>query len=527
MNGRQTMITPDDFVKMNPDLLSGLHSKPSISTTNNSTMKIHQFSQQGKRSNNEDSIGHSAALLTVCDGMGGHNYGERASAFVVEAMLQAFPTPQALGKMEIQQQLNKVQQDLNALLEKEPELEKMGTTFTGVFITPDVWYAAHIGDSRIYLFRPSERKLWHTWDHSLVGELMRTKEITVEAGRFHPMSNRIAKAIIAQKDGKPASASIVKIDELKSGDVLLLCSDGVVEGWGDRELARLFSDESLSFEQKCEKLAQQCNAKSKDNNTALIAEIEEADAFSFGTNDELEWTTFAEVEVDYEQYLKDNQPEEAPAEEQEKEDEKPQTGTAETEKPEPEQVAQSNMAEQEKPEPEQKPAADSKKEPDKPIPAPSAENTVHQPSTSQRNDGHKRSNVSRIVIAIVLLVIAIALAFFFIPKGKDAPADEKTETPGRPSKTEAEMKLQGEEAAAFNAIKTVEDCDNYLKKYRDIATPERIKTVERKKEALEQKAKEAVEADRKKAEEEAQAAEQKPQNETNNSNEELLNLLQL
>lgn len=268
-------------------------------------MKINQFSQQGKRSNNEDSVGYSKGLLTVCDGIGGHVSGERASAFVIEAMLKAFAAPQPIGKMEIQQQLNKVQTDLNQLLEKEPELEKMGTTFTGIFLTPDVWYAAHIGDSRIYLFRPSEQKLWHTWDHSLVGELMRTHEITVEAGRFHPMSNRIAKAIIAQKDGNPSNASIVKIDELKAGDIFMLCSDGVVEAWGDLELVKLFSDTSLSFEQKCKQLKKQCAEKSKDNNTALIAEIEEKDAFSFGGNDELEWTTFAEVEADYQQYLKD------------------------------------------------------------------------------------------------------------------------------------------------------------------------------------------------------------------------------
>ena len=270
-------------------------------------MKIQNFSQQGKRSNNEDSLGFKPGLLTVCDGIGGHVSGERASAFVVDAMLQAFEQPRPLGKMDIQQELNKVQTDLNQLLVNEPELEKMGTTFTGIFITPDVWYAAHIGDSRIYLFRPSEQKLWHTWDHSLVGELMRTHEITIEAGRFHPMSNRIAKAIIAQREGKIASASIVKIDQLKAGDIFMLCSDGVVEGWGDLELVNLFSDPSLSFEEKCQKLRQQCAIKSKDNNTALIAEIEESDAINYGNNDELEWTTFAEVEADYQQFLKDNQ----------------------------------------------------------------------------------------------------------------------------------------------------------------------------------------------------------------------------
>lgn len=269
-------------------------------------MKIYKFSQLGKRGNNEDSLGTTDGLITVCDGMGGHNFGERASAFVVKNMLEAFEQRGKLSKMDIQHQLNKVQDDLNHLLDNEPELEKMGTTFTGIFLTPDVWYAAHIGDSRIYLFRPSENKLWHTWDHSLVGELMRTHEITVEAGRFHPMSNRISKAIIAQKDSKPVSASIVKLDNLKKGDVLLLCSDGVIESWGDIEFVKLFSDTSLTFEQKCEKLRAQCDANSKDNNTAIIAEIEEQDAFNFGNNDELDWTSFDEVEADYNQYVKDN-----------------------------------------------------------------------------------------------------------------------------------------------------------------------------------------------------------------------------
>ena len=271
-------------------------------------MKIHQFSQQGKRNNNEDSLGLNDVLLTVCDGMGGHNYGERASAFVVEQMCQMNESLKPLSKTDIQHQLNEVQASLNNLLETEPELEKMGTTFTGIFRTPDVWYAAHIGDSRIYLFRPTEQKLWHTWDHSLVGDLMRTHEITIEAGRFHPMSNRISKAIIAQKEGKLTSASIVKIDELKKGDILLLCSDGVVEAWGDLEMVKLFANEALTFEQKCKKMAEHCDNTSKDNNSAIIVEIED-EAFSYGDNEELDWTTFDEVEADYCQYLKDEEPE--------------------------------------------------------------------------------------------------------------------------------------------------------------------------------------------------------------------------
>ena len=260
----------------------------------------------GKRSNNEDSLGYSMGLLTVCDGMGGHNYGERASAYVKEAMLKAFAVPQPIGKMEIQQQLNQIQTDINEIIESEPDFDKMGTTFTGVFVTPDVWYAAHIGDSRIYLFRPSEQKLWHTWDHSVVGDMMRTREISVEAGRNHPQANRISRAIMAHKDTKPSSASIVKIDQLKVGDIIMLCTDGVIESWSDLELVKLFSDESLSFDQKCKRLSDVCEVNSSDNNTAIIAEIEGEDAIDFGNNDELDWITFAEVQADYDRFINDS-----------------------------------------------------------------------------------------------------------------------------------------------------------------------------------------------------------------------------
>lgn len=270
-------------------------------------MKIEHFSQIGRRANNEDCLGVGEGILTVCDGMGGHDHGERASSFVVERLLESFAHSEPLDKPDIQNRLNRVQADLNRLLDQEPELENMGTTFTGIIRTPGVWYAAHIGDSRIYLIRPSERRLWHTWDHSLVGDMMRTREITVEAGRFHPMSNRISKAIIARRDEQPAKASIVKIDQLKAGDILLLCSDGVVEGWGDWDLVRLFADQGLTFEQKCRRLAEQCAEKSRDNNTAIIAEVGAADAFALGSNDELQWTTFDQVEADYCQYLVDSE----------------------------------------------------------------------------------------------------------------------------------------------------------------------------------------------------------------------------
>lgn len=275
-------------------------------------MKIKSFSQIGKRTNNEDFIGFNENVVTVCDGMGGHTSGEIASRFVVENILHIFSDRhKELSKSEIQEKLDSVQLSLCGLLQKNPELENMGTTFTGIFLTDNVWYVAHIGDSRIYLFRPSEKKLWHTWDHSLVGELMHNGDITCEGGRFHPMSNRISKAMIATRENKTSTASVVKFDNLQEGDIFLLCSDGVVEAWGDKDLKDLISDTSISFDEKCERLRRQCEQLSKDNNSAIMLEIEKKDAFSYGSNEEIEWTSFADVDADYAQYMKEQMPDEA------------------------------------------------------------------------------------------------------------------------------------------------------------------------------------------------------------------------
>ena len=280
-------------------------------------MKIFTFSQQGKRSNNEDYTGHNERLWMVCDGVGGHVSGERASKFVVQTMLEYFQQDiPELNKNRIQECMVEVQTELNSILDTEPELEKMGTTFTGIFKTDAFWYAAHLGDSRIYLYRPKEKKLWHTWDHSLVGELMKNKEITLEDGRHHPLSNRIQKAMIANFEGKTNTPDIVKIDNLQPGDIFMLCSDGVIEAWSDFELVNLFSDEQLSFEEKGNKLQEQCEQLSKDNNTALLLEVEDTDAFSYGNgkNEELRWTSFQDIQDDYQEYLGKQKEDEAEVE---------------------------------------------------------------------------------------------------------------------------------------------------------------------------------------------------------------------
>ncbi len=369
-------------------------------------MKVFTFSQQGKRSNNEDYFGYNERLWMVCDGVGGHVSGERASRFVVENMLNDFQQEvPGLNKKKIQNTLDKVQVSLNHVLDSEPELERMGTTFTGIFKTDTYWYAAHIGDSRIYLYRPAEKKLWHSWDHSLVGEMMRHHDITREEGRFHPMSNRISKAIIANTEGKINTASIATIDELKPGDIFLLCSDGVVEAWGDHELTHLFSDPNLTFEQKGEKLREQCGRLSKDNNTALLLQVEAADAFSFGHNEELAWVSFQEIDDDFQTYqnkIKAEQEEDSdnvvvdlsdlPAQDEDASDVSSGTNAAPPAPPVP------------------------------PTPPAPPKSDVHVPDTADKNA------IKRLKTAVYLLITAIVLAgVFMIVKQLASPKADKVE----------------------------------------------------------------------------------------------------
>lgn len=269
-------------------------------------MKIYSFRQQGKRKNNEDYQGKNDSVVTVCDGMGGHAAGEVASKFVVEETLKMFAdSNEELTKDIINERLSSVQVKLSGLLEDNPDKEGMGTTFTGVFPGRNFWHVAHIGDSRVYFVRPSENLIWHTWDHSMVGELMRMNEITRERGRNHPMANRISRAIIANRDGKTALADVAKIDNLRKGDLFLLCSDGIGDAWRDDEICELLCDENISAEKKLNTIKEKCDKESNDNNTAYLIEIEGKDVISNGDNNELRWIPLKDLQDNYQLYLKE------------------------------------------------------------------------------------------------------------------------------------------------------------------------------------------------------------------------------
>lgn len=371
-------------------------------------MKKENFNQIGTRENNEDFLGHNDHCILVCDGIGGHASGEVASKYIVEYILRKTKDQEEeFDKSYIQDLLLAAQTGLNNMLDDKPQLAKMGTTFTGLFFSEHACFAAHIGDSRIYLVRPSEKKIWHTWDHSLVGELVKNKDITREAGRHHPMGNRISKAMMANEKRKTAKADILKIDQLQKGDLFFLCSDGVNEAWPEHELVELLCNTSINLEQKTDIIKDKCSQLSKDNNTAYLVEIEERDELNFGNNEEVQWINLQEFYDDFKLHKKRLAEEEAQAKEDEMEAEIIVTPVDDNH-----EIAVASQPEQ------------SQKDTTAIKPAVAIKNETTNNNVQHIANTSKKSIVQNKVLWLIIVVVA-ALVLFIILSGKENKSESK------------------------------------------------------------------------------------------------------
>lgn len=256
-------------------------------------MNYKSYTHIGKKLVNEDYLNTSEKCLLVCDGVGGEVKGDRASKEITEFLVTNLSI-EALDIPYLQELINNSHNHLNNILEDEPELEGMATTLAALFIAKDGMYTAHLGDSRVYIVRPEENKFWQTWDHSLVGTLVKNQEITREQARTHPMNNQINRAIKANSKGKLSKPEIHFINDLRKGDILFICSDGISEAFSDLELLELLTNTELSIEEKLKVIEEKCSVESFDNNTAIIVELEKTD-IPKDTIVPLQWTPIQQL----------------------------------------------------------------------------------------------------------------------------------------------------------------------------------------------------------------------------------------
>jgi serine/threonine protein phosphatase PrpC len=228
------------------------------------------ISELGKRNNNEDNFGLNKGLsYVVCDGVGGSEKGEIASEIAVRCFVEAFKENVDADANDV---LKNTEDKLSAYINDHPEALGMATTLTFSQIRPNGIYLAWVGDSRIYQFR-NGAIVFKTTDHSWVNDALKAGIINANEAINHPKSNIITRAV--QGSHKPTTADTRLLTDVKKGDLILHCSDGVLESWDDDSLKALFSSEN---EPKAilEIIKKECNVNSKDNFTAIVYKIEDA-----------------------------------------------------------------------------------------------------------------------------------------------------------------------------------------------------------------------------------------------------------
>lgn len=222
----------------------------------------------------EGKIGNLSNLFIVADGMGGHNAGDYASKYTVEMMEQQIRFSQLTDVETILcEAISRANYDIRQIAGRDESLSGMGTTVVAATISNDILQVANVGDSRLYIIRPDEiRQI--TRDHSLVEEMVRMGGIDRSAARSHPDKNIITRAV--------GALDSIEVDffreELKRGDMVLLCSDGLTNMLEDEEIRNIVNSEASLLE-KGKRLVDAANENGgKDNiSVILVASLEEQD----------------------------------------------------------------------------------------------------------------------------------------------------------------------------------------------------------------------------------------------------------
>lgn len=176
------------------------------------------------RKKNEDRFVIDNNLYIVTDGMGGYTGGEIASTYAIDEIRRLIQDADQVDTETLVQAIQEANGKIYAAVHKEPQLEGMGTTAVVAALDGNKLYWAHVGDSRLYLFRHGNLNQV-TVDHSFVQTLFEAGEITKEEMGSHPKRNMLTRAVGVSPEVEVDSGVL----ELVPGDRILMCSDGLTE----------------------------------------------------------------------------------------------------------------------------------------------------------------------------------------------------------------------------------------------------------------------------------------------------------
>lgn len=216
------------------------------------------------REGNEDSYLVDEPLFAVADGMGGHRGGEVASQLALETVEKLFRK----GTGDLAEQVREANRAVFERSVEDRQVAGMGTTLTAALVEGDRIRLAHVGDSRAYLLRDGElRRL--TEDHTLVHRMVTEGEISETEAEAHPQRSVLTRALGVDM--------FVDVDDdvvqVRSGDRLLLCTDGLTGMVSEDEIKEVLQDVADPSE-AAERLVRAANeAGGVDNTTVVILDF--------------------------------------------------------------------------------------------------------------------------------------------------------------------------------------------------------------------------------------------------------------
>jgi protein phosphatase len=242
-----------------------------------------QVSDFGKvRKNNEDAMGSflptsrrqarsHGFLFAVCDGVGGMDFGEVASATAVKTLVEEFPKAPS-GTMlttllpRLIDQANSAVHDCS--LKPEYQGRKMATTLVACALRYNQAVVSHVGDSRCYLVRNGVAKQV-TQDHTWVNEQRKMGLISVDEMATSDARHVILRSLGPEMFVSPDTTALT----LLAGDVLVLCTDGLHDEMSDRTIAAIVSQGKKIDEIARELVARAVEIDGNDNTTAQVIRV--------------------------------------------------------------------------------------------------------------------------------------------------------------------------------------------------------------------------------------------------------------
>lgn len=221
----------------------------------------------------EDVPERGAAALVLCDGMGGERAGEVASetaagAFTEYALERFSDAVPPLADDTAREAAAWANLRVYDRAMRDDACRGMGTTLVAAVITAEDCVIVNVGDSRCYWMAEGQLQQV-TKDHSLVQEMVDAGLIDREQARTHPRRNVITRAVGMERR---VPCDIFRID-LRPGDTLLLCSDGLSNMVTDRELAGVLSHETELKDAGEKLLSMALERGAPDNVTVLLARL--------------------------------------------------------------------------------------------------------------------------------------------------------------------------------------------------------------------------------------------------------------